>query len=196
MNPLGDSISEYFRGYQTAASALNELNITIPPIRFSNIITEGITQAKTRKILDLLPITELEIDLRDCLDSVDDILIALTTGRWIRVLTIYNVRNTIKILPTSVEEIIIHAKANSKAILDIIGMEHVRSIKLYGGLVNTATFNNLARRSTRLQNLEFINTAIETERGLCRAIVRVANFKTTNVLFNGAPASTDEIHTD
>lgn len=187
------TLTKFYDGTETAAAALRAMEIEIPPIRLSQVIPEGLTRNKVRKLLNLLPITSLEIDLEDYWGEPNEIMTTLTMSQFITNIRILNCNDTIIQLPISTREVEIHASPNTKAIKEVVKMENIRKIKLINGTIDTETLINTMERETWIENLELINTSIITTTGLCRS-ARILKFTTTNVKINGMNVTHGEVN--
>lgn len=187
-------LDNYFNNLETASAAINAMNIVIPNIRVCEVFPGGLTPDKVRKLLNLLPVSSLEVDMDEYWGEQHDILMALNHGRWLRKLTIKNCRDTLRYLPISVYDIeIIAVDEEVKAIQEIVKLEQLRRISLTGGTVDLRTLTNTVNRETWIEELEMVHTIITTPSGLCRSGARIYNLKTTAVKLNGVEASHDDI---
>lgn len=193
MDPISDTLKGYYNGRETAAAAIFALDIEIPPVNLDGIMPEGITPDKVRKTLNLIPITTLEINLRNYHGHPDEIMSIIATGQWISRLFIINCPNTIQFIPISVTEIDIEATEEAKAIKEIVKFENIKKINLNGGIIDTQTLTNMTERETLLEELILNNTIITTTAGFCRAMARVTRITANNVILNRELMSNEDI---
>lgn len=194
MDPRGDTLQGYYINRETAAAAIYALEIDIPPINLGDIMPEGITRDKVRKTLNLIPISTLNVDLRDYYGHPDEILSTIATAQWITKLNITHCSFPIQFLPVSTTEVIIKATAGARAIKEIIKMESVKRISLNRGTIDSETLSNLLKRETFLEELTLKDTIFTTSIDLRRAMTKVVRIKADNIYLCGETMTDEDFH--
>lgn len=141
-------LQNYFNNMETASAAISAMNIAIPTIRLTEVFPDGLTPDQLRRLLNLLPVSSMEIDLGDYWGEQNDIFMALNNGRWLNKLTIRNCNEPIRYLPISVFEIEIFAGDDVRAIQEIAKLEQLRRISLTGGSLDLKTLVNTMNLET------------------------------------------------
>lgn len=188
------TFNDYLNGRVVPSNVLHAMGIEIPTIKLSEIFSDGFHGERIKKILELLPVKEIELDIEDAWEGQEDIERALAGGSHIRRIRIMGCHQTVKSLPPTTTKLELHTNHRIAAIRDVVGMENVRKIAMVGGRVDMQTLINIMDRTTWLEELDLCGTELATKQGLCRAAARILNIIAADVKIEGKMVSQEEVH--
>lgn len=187
------TLNDYFNGRVIPSNVLHAMEIEIPTLNLSEIFSDGFNGERIKKLFELLPLKEIELEMEDAWEGQDDIERALSSGNYIQRIRVMGCREIIKTLPPTTTTVEIHTDHKITAIKNVVGMENIRKIAMIGGRIDMQTLINIMDRTTWLEELDLCGTEITTKQGLCRAAARILNLIATNVNIEGKPVSQEEV---
>lgn len=187
-------LNQYFEGRETSANAIRAMGINVPPIVMTDFFPDGYTAENIRKIFNLLPVEEIEIDMHNSLDIQGRITAALTHGHYLKRVRLLNCYETIDILPTTVTAVEIQTEQDILPLRNIAKMENIRKIAMIGGRVDMQTLIHIMNRSTWLEELDLCEAEITTAAGLCRAASKIMEIITTDVKIDGKSVTREDVN--
>lgn len=191
---MDGALEDYLYGRETPANAIYGMRIAIPPLILSETCPEGFTAEIIRKIFNLLPVEEIELDLNNSLETQNEILTALTHGHYLAHVRIHNCIDPIISLPTTVTAVELHTEREIPLIKNVVKMENVKKISIIGGRIDMQTSLNIMDRTTWLEELNLFKTSITTNTGLVRAASKIMEIKVEEINISGRPSTQNDVN--
>lgn len=191
---MANIINDYLVGRETPANAIHALGISMPKLVFHEKFPDGYNALCVRKVLNLLPIDNIELDVDDFLEEQGCVIDALGQGCYLRKVRIINCHEIIVTLPPTIASVQIHTEREILAIKEIAKMENVKKIGLIGGRINVQTMTNIMDRATWLDELDLYGTEITSAAAFSRASARILNVVTNEVKIEGVQYSPNDVH--
>lgn len=186
-------MKDYFNGRVVPSNVLNAMEIKIPTLILGETFSDGFNDESIKKLFELLPVREIELDMEEAWVSQDAIERALSGGNYVRRIRVMGCRQIIKTLPPTTTTVEIQTDHKITAIKTVVGMENIRKIAMIGGRIDMQTLINIMDRTTWLEELDLCGTEITTRQGLCRAAARILNLIATDVIIEGKLTSQEEV---
>lgn len=188
------TLNNYLEGRETPANAIHALGIAMPKLVFHEKFPNGYNASCIHKILNLLPIENIELDVDHFLEEQNIVLDALNRGRYLKKVRVINCHEVIVTLPPTVSTIQIHTEDEILAIREIVKLENVKKIGLIGGGISPQTLSNIMDRTTWLDELDLYRTEISSATSFSRASARILNIITREVKIEGILYSPEDVH--
>lgn len=189
---MNNSLQKYITGDATPAEVLQSINIKLPIININEMIN-GIGRREVEKILNLIPAKKVIIEIDATWDSEEETLAGLMAGKYIQKIFIAGCNHEIRDLPQSTEEIVVRAGEDCAAIRNIVTRENIRKITMIGGSVDHRTWRTIADRTTKLSELELIETKLSDILNAHEALHMIGHFKTTNARINNREKTHEQV---
>lgn len=108
---MNSAFLKYTTGEATPAEVLKTLDVKFPAV-YSNEIMNGVGRREVEQVLNLIPATEVFIEIDATWDGEEETLAGLMAVKYIEKVFISGSNHVIRELPQSTEELLVRAEEN------------------------------------------------------------------------------------